>query len=207
VITESGNSLSFVNADGRDPLSLIPHALLWISEAGNPYYDWLFGGRDATTNVLKSWLRRSSSEVSVSRAQFLFCDSEIAGGFIALDGLQLRNARKADTASLLNLIPLQERLTLMSRLFDSKVLFPPIGDDEFYLSKMGLNAPFRGRRLGQILTERYLMEGKARGFVRYRLDVHAENEPAIRCYRHFGFKVANQSESTDGQLRYFSMVL
>jgi ribosomal protein S18 acetylase RimI-like enzyme len=88
---------------------------------------------------------------------------------------------------------------------NSANLFPPVADDEYYLTKMGLDAPYQGQGLGHALVQQYLAQGKAQNYARYRLDVHADNQPAVRCYLAAGFKVLSSSESRDGRLRYHAM--
>jgi ribosomal protein S18 acetylase RimI-like enzyme len=93
----------------------------------------------------------------------------------------------------------------MQRLANVSDLFSPVDDDEYYLSKLGLMPQFRGKRLGRMLVDRYIEEGVRRGHMRYRLDVHADNEAAIRCYRSSGFEICQRTESQDGALKYYSM--
>lgn len=191
--------------DWTDPEALVPHALPWVLAAGNPYYAWLFGGAELVPRSVEKWMKRASSEVSILRVHFLMCESSLAGGFIALNGLDLRKARMADADALWTGVDSPGRRALMERLANGVDLFPHVGEDEYYLSKMGLNNSYKGRRLGRALVQKYLDEGKAHGYVRYRLDVHADNEPAIRCYLAFGFQVFKTANSADGTLRYHSM--
>jgi hypothetical protein len=89
----------------QDPEALIQRALPWVLEAGNPYYTLLFGSAESALRVLESWMRRTSSEISTSRLQFLSCESELAGGFIAIGGGELRKARMSDGIALLTTCP------------------------------------------------------------------------------------------------------
>ena len=150
-------------------------------------------------------MKRPSSEVSVLRVQFLKQESDFAGGLIALSGLELRKARMADTEALWMASEESERAGLLQRMANAAHLFPPVAEDEFYLSKMGLNARFRGKGLGRALVQRFLEEGWGYGFERYRLDVHVGNEPAIHCYSSLGFEVFHTGQTADGSLQYCSM--
>jgi len=190
---------------GQDTEDLIRSALPWVIDAGNPYYALLFGDAELTLRVLNTWMRRASSEISIARVQFLICDSEFAGGFIALGGDELRKARKSDSVALLNACRAAERPALIQRMANLSGLFSPVDEDEYYLSKLGLNLRFRGRKLGRPLVERYIEEGRIRGYVRYRLDVHVGNEAAIRSYGSAGFRVHERTKSKDGTLAYYSM--
>jgi ribosomal protein S18 acetylase RimI-like enzyme len=197
---------SYQNAGNvPDSERLVPYALPWVMEAGNPYYDSLFGEPSMTATILESWMRRRSSEISISRVQFLLIGSEHAGGFIGLGGDELRKARKADTVALLTAFPAAQRVSLMKRADNLSGLFPSIGDHEYYLSKLGLNVQFRGRKLARLLVDRYIEQGAGLGFTDFRLDVQIGNEAAIRCYRSAGFQICHQSESRDGTVGYYSM--
>jgi ribosomal protein S18 acetylase RimI-like enzyme len=187
------------------PADLIQYALPWVMEAGNPYYTLVLGGAESTLRMLDTWMRRSSSEISISRVQFLICESEFAGGFIALSGGELRKARKSDSIALLNTCGVGDRPALIQRMANLSDLFLPVADDEYYLSKLGLNSQYRGRKLGRVLVERYIEEGRIRGYMRYRLDVQAGNEAAIRSYCSAGFQRCERNESKDGTLAYYSM--
>ena len=99
----------------------------------------------------------------------------------------------------------QDRPALTLRLTNVSDLMAPVGDDEYYLSKLGLAQQFRGKRLSRTLVDSYIEEGARLGHSRYRLDVHADNEAAIRCYRSAGFEISRRSQSQDGTLKYYSM--
>ena len=191
--------------DFPHPESLVPRVLPWVLAAGNPYYDYLFGGAELSHRTLEGWMKRASSEVSILRGEFLTCDAELAGGFIALNGRELKRARQADAAALWEAFPSAERVALVERMSNSANLFPPVAEDEYYLTKMGLSAPFRGQGLGRALMQQYLAQGKAQNYASFRLDVHTDNQPAIGCYLAAGFKVLSTSESRDGGLRYHAM--
>jgi ribosomal protein S18 acetylase RimI-like enzyme len=193
-------------ADDPNAEHLAAHALSWIIEAGNPYYDVLFGGANPTLAFVQKWLRRASSEVSFLRVEFLMADSEFAGGYIALSGNDLRKARRADSVALLTSFAPQDRPALASRLNNLSDLMASVEDDEYYLSKVGLTQPFRGKGLGRTLVDRYISEGARLGYSRYRLDVCADNQAAIRCYRSAGFEITQTGQSQDGVLKYHSMV-
>lgn len=194
-----------VVADAPSPCDFIPASLPWILESGNPYYDWLFGDRELVLRFLAAWTVRSSSEVSILRSQIMLSDGEIAGGFISLAGLELKRARKADAVALATTISETERARVLERLSDATNLFSPVDDDEYYLSKMGLDHRFRGKGYGKELLSRYLEEGQTRGHTRYRLDVHARNAAAVRLYLDSGFQIARRGRTNDGAIEYYAM--
>ena len=152
-------------------------------------------------------MRRPTSEIALGRSRILTEGPEIAGGFIALGGSELKLARKADTLALWKTVPANELRALMERMANGANLFSPVADDEYYLSKLGLNGQFRGRGLGSTLIERYLKEGRERGYRRYSLEVRSSNEPAIRLYKSAGFRIDSRLQSRDGRFQYFAMRL
>lgn len=88
-------------SDDPAPERYIPEALPWILEAGNPCFNWIFGGHEATWKNLSTWIRRSSSEVSITRVTLLVTDDGPVRGFIGLDGAELSLCRKADWLAIL----------------------------------------------------------------------------------------------------------
>lgn len=194
-----------VVADAPSPCDFIPVSLPWILEAGNPYFSWLFGDQTLALRVLSAWATRSSSEVSILRSQILMSDGAIAGGFISLGGLELKRARKADAIALATTISETERSGVLERLSDAANLFSPVDDDEYYLSKMGLDHRFRRKGYGKQLLSRYLEEGQARGHTRYRLDVYARNAAAVRLYLDSGFQITRRGRTNNGAIEYYAM--
>ena len=186
---------------------LISRSIPWVLAAGSPYFLELFGGEEPAIRALQLWMRRPSSEVSIGRGQILMEGSDIAGGFIALAGPELKLARKADALALWKTVPASELRALIRRMANGANLFSPVADDEYYLSKLGLNEEFRGRGLGSALIMRYLQEGRMRGYSHYSLEVLSQNDPAVRLYKSAGFQIDRQLQSRDGRFRYFSMKL
>ena len=184
----------------------IPKAVRWVHEAGNPYYDWFFGGSARAESALAAWMRRPSSEVFVGRIGFLMPDGRAAGGFIALSGGELADCRRADALAAMQTVGPEERGSLLGRMRSARDLFTSVAADEFYLSKMGVVASYRGVGYGARLVTAYLEAGAALGFQRFRLDVWAGNRPAISLYQAAGFRILRES-SVEGRMTYLGMGL
>ncbi len=184
----------------------IPEVLPWIHEAGKPYFDWLFGGSETALKNIESWMRRPSSEISILRVTLLFAEERPVGGFIGLGGADLAQCRKADALAILREAQSQGRPDLLVRLGAVRGLFPLVGPDEFYLSKIGVAADLRGTGLGRRLVMEYLAAGRAAGFRRFRLDVWAEHRAALLLYESLGFRVLLESSSPEAGIKYLSMV-
>jgi ribosomal protein S18 acetylase RimI-like enzyme len=160
----------------------------WVHEAGNPTFDWFFGGRENARRVLTQRMALPSSEVSIRRMTALFEDNQPIGGFIALDRRELERARRNDIMSSLRGLDEAGRRGFLDRVAAVGALQLPIEDDQFYLSMMGVRELLRGGGRGRILLREFLAQGRKAGFRRFRLEVRAENAPAIRLYTSEGFK-------------------
>lgn len=191
--------------DFPDQDALISHALPWILAAGQPYFDWLCGNREAAERTVAMWMRQPSSEIFIERIQFLLCGSEIAGGIIGLSGAELKMARSADLNSYWKTLDVHTRGTLIGRLSQSLSAFAPVADDEYYVSKVGLARSFQARGLAKMLVEHCIDQGTALGFSKFRADIETENKPSLRCSRATGFEIFYTGESADGALKYHAL--
>ena len=184
---------------------LIPQAFEWILAAGEPYFDWLCGSREAAERTVGMWMKQPSSEVFLQRMTFLQCGSELAGGIIGLSGVELKRARIADVNSYWKTLDVDSRGSLIGRLSQSLRAFAPVAEDEYYISKVGLARPFQGRGLAKVLVEHCLDQATALGYSKFRADIQTENKPSLRCSRLLGFEIFYTGQSSDGALRYHAL--
>ena len=186
--------------------SYIPDMLNWIIEAGNPYFDWLFGDAARTRTVLQARMQSPASELSIGLVTALIdADGDMLGGFIGIEGADLKRRRREDSMAFLQAASREQRPSLARRMRTSRELFPPVEPDEFYLSKMGVRYDARGNGLGRRLVQHFLAEGMASEPRRFRLDVHAENRRAIRLYESVGFELTQESHSRETGMTYLAM--
>lgn len=186
--------------------SWIASVLPWLHEAGNPYFDWLFGGPDVALPIVASRMRSPSSEVSIRDAMlFLDDDGRAIGGFIALSGDELGRRRKADAVAYLHSVGKARRDSLLRRMQASRDMFATVRPDEFYLSKVGVRSDARGRGYGRALVEEFLSIGMSRGYRKFVLDVSGENTGARFLYESLGFQVSEQSRVSTGAITYVTM--
>ena len=186
---------------------LIPDVVPWIHEAGNPYFDYFFGSPVRARRMLVEWMHRPTSEVSINRGTFLYDGEQVVGGFLAMDGAQLRRCRKADALAAFSQAEGKDREVLLARMAVVRTLFEPVPDDAFYLSKLGVVQERREAGLGRQLVQAYLEAGEAAGFQRFRLDVAEENPVATRLYEHFGFQVQERTSAAEAHMAYLAMAL
>jgi len=184
----------------------LPNVLPWVHDAGNPYFDYLFGDSDSAQENIMSWMRRPSSEIAIERCRILQQDERIVGGFVGLNGAELKKCRKADMMVLMKTFSSQKEV-LLNRLAALRALFRPVPDDTYYLSKLGVLPQFRGIGLGRKLTKAFLTTGKKQGFSRFQLDVSCDNIAAVHLYSNLGFQIDKESSAGEETLRYYSMVL
>jgi ribosomal protein S18 acetylase RimI-like enzyme len=180
--------------------------LSWIHEAGNPYFDWLFGGANEARHVIMSRMLSETSEISLRNTTLLVNGSgDVLGGFIALTGKDLAERRMADIVAHLRQVGMSGRADLMRRVQMSRDLFAAVEPDEFYLSKLGVRRTARGRGYGRVLVHEFLRVGAARGLRRFVLDVSEGNAAALQLYASTGFRVSTRSQVAEGGLAYLNM--
>jgi GNAT superfamily N-acetyltransferase len=195
--------VAWIELGGRaDAIDTLP----WMHEASNPYWDWLWGSPEEARLQLRSWMRRSNSELAERRILSLVVGGRIVGGYIAMPGNEVRVCRTADLLSMANYLRRKPNEQIIERMRLSRGLFTRPKDDEFYLSRMGIALAARGRGAGRRLVARVLEEGRSKNITVFRLDVFADNEVAIRLYRSTGFIVAAESRVPGTPLRYYSML-
>jgi ribosomal protein S18 acetylase RimI-like enzyme len=176
----------------------------WLHEAGNPYFDWLLGGRAAALPILTARMRAADSEISLRDVAVLLDDAgRVVGGFVAHDGGELQRRRRADAVAFLHHVRAEECAALVQRMKLSRGLFTEVEPQAFYLSKVGIRPDARRRGYGRVLTERFLAEGATRGASRFLLDVGAANHGARRLYESLGFELTKVSHG--GGMTYLAM--
>lgn len=178
-----------------------------VHDAGNPYFDFLFGDAETATRVLRSWVRRSSSEVALERSHVALADdgATLAAGYVLLPAEELRRCRSADLMALLTARGTVPRDVLRQRLEATRGLFTTAEPGDWYLSKVWVHPSLRSRGLARDVLADILGRAAERGARRVCLDVHEEREAAVRLYRRAGFTIAERRTASGGGLAYLSM--
>jgi ribosomal protein S18 acetylase RimI-like enzyme len=191
--------------DCQDP-RLTANIAALIHEAGNPYYDWLYGRPSEARRAVDWQLRLPTSEISSTRVTALLKDAVLLGMYVALNGAELARARMTDAMAITRREGTRGPPSpLLDRIAESRGLFAPVHDDEFYLSKFGVARRFRGRGWGRLVLDDYIGAGRRAGFTRFRLDVSADNAAAIALYQSAGFIIESTAERAG--MTYAAMAL
>jgi ribosomal protein S18 acetylase RimI-like enzyme len=191
-----------------DPLRPLVH------DASNPFADWYFGGTGVAADLIREWTARPSSEYFLGRSLVIYDDAceggrRPVGCLIALAGDELARCRSADfTAFCQELGPGPEADVVVEQvLASSRALFPPVAQDDLYISRVAIDPAWRGQGFGKALVRQSLELKRAEGFHRFRLDVSAANEAAIRVYEAVGMKIELHSSDPPSGLEYCAMTL
>jgi ribosomal protein S18 acetylase RimI-like enzyme len=182
---------------------LVDELVPFVHEAGNPYFDWFFGGPAHARACLGAWMRRPSSEVWIGRVTLFTLEDQIIGGLVALPGSEVQGCRTADAVAALGAVG---KATIIERIKAARGVFPPVRVDAFYVSKLWLIPSVRGRGYGGRLMRQFFALGESRGFRDFQCDVWSGNQSAIRLYEACGLKAVAESRSGETSLRYVSMV-
>lgn len=73
-------------ADDPHREDYLPAVLSWVHEAGNPYFDWFFGGAQRARRVLRTLIGSDSSEIAIRRVSVLLEEDTAIGGFMPSRG-------------------------------------------------------------------------------------------------------------------------
>ncbi len=186
----------------------ISSVLPLIHEAGNPYFDWLFGGPSVALPIIASQMRSPASEISIQDAVVVADPSgDVIGCIIALEGSELSSRRISDAVAYLKHVGNSGRAGLLRRMQESRELFASVRPHEFYLSKVGVRADARGRGYGRALVERFLSMGREQGLSRFALDVSGQNKAATELYTSMGFQIVRESFIQGSGITYITMRL
>ena len=179
----------------------------WIFDAWTPYRTWLLGEDARAVRVIREWLGRENSELSIVGITALVDAGKHVGGYLAVSGHDLPRRRKADLLWLLQNSDQEERRELTARLHASRGLFAPVEPRQLYLSKIGVLPEHRAKGLGGVLLDDFIRVGFEQTYDALRLDVWADNEPAVRLYRARGFETIAEATLAPLGIRYFGMTL
>jgi ribosomal protein S18 acetylase RimI-like enzyme len=195
---------ALVRAPERADEKVIAEIVPWVHTAGNPYYDWFFGGAEAARRTISAWMGRPSSEVALSRFMIALETERPIGGYLLIPEEELARCWRSDALALLRAAKGDERSALEAKVAAASPLFPPVPAGALYLSKIGVIEARKGRGLGRGLLEAVLEDARAAGRG-VALDVSADNTAARRLYSSFGFEEVSAAGVDTAGLRYLRL--
>jgi ribosomal protein S18 acetylase RimI-like enzyme len=199
--------LSTLRLDGAAGSEVfIPTIMRWIIDAEQPFAGWLYRSEEIVRLITEERIKRPTSEIWLGRMSLTQLNGDPFGGFVGLTATSLQCCFAADVMALLSREPKERRVTRAIELREALSSWPPVAENTYYLSHLGISPEFRGRGLGRYVIDSFLQQGRAEGFKRFQLNVLAENEPAVRVYGSVGFVVEHEFLVGEGRFRYFCMV-
>jgi ribosomal protein S18 acetylase RimI-like enzyme len=179
----------------------------WVLAASRPFADWYFGEPWAAAEILPEWMARPGSEVFAGRAIVAEDAAGVGGCIIALAGGDLAACRAADFAAFCAEIGSEPEAdeVIAEIVAGSHELFAPVDDDDFYISRVGVDPGRQGQGIGRAMVAYVLGTAAERGHRRCRLDVSADNAAAIRAYEAAGLRTTETRHSPTAGLTYCSM--
>jgi ribosomal protein S18 acetylase RimI-like enzyme len=190
-------------ADEREASAIAPLLARWAYEAGAPYEEWRFGGEAQARAVLEEWVLRPSSEVAARRWKIAFREEDTVGGYAAMLGTELATARRSDLLALAG--SAGDKAALRDRLAAVSDLFPPVDANDLYLGRIAVERAVRGLGVGTQLMSAVIADAVRLGATAIRIDVSADNRPAIALNRSAGFETVSEQASERAGLSYFTM--
>jgi ribosomal protein S18 acetylase RimI-like enzyme len=190
-------------AEECEASAVAPLLARWAYEAGAPYEEWRFGGEAPARAILKEWVFRPSSEVAARRWIIAFREEEPVGGYAAMLGTELATARRSDLLALAG--SAGDKAALRDRLAAVSDLFLPVEANELYLGRIAVEKAVRGLGIGTQLMSAVIGDAVRIGATAVRLDVSADNRPAIALNRSAGFETVSEQASERAGLSYLAM--
>jgi len=202
------NTLTFLHlGEEENPLRYIHPVLRWIVDAEEPFASWFYQGRLAAEVAVEERLRRTSSELWIGGITQMLCGDQHVGGFVAMRGNMLRKCGALDILNYVQRLPSNHRVRAIEQIRRSFAPFPPVEDDVFFLSRLGMDPSFRGRGLSLHLVERFKADAMRARASCCQLNVFAENLPAVGLYHKAGFQTHCDFWLGDGAFRYLCLRL
>jgi len=177
---------------------LTPHLdefLFLEAEASKPYNNFVYDDEAQATELRRLLLEAGVCEFGPPYARLLIDDGNVAGMIACLTGPQVLQVRMKGAMVLLKAGVLSEGLQQRLRLAVQTLIKPQ--PDDFYLSRIAIDAKRRGRGDGSFLIEHFQNEGRRLGCRRLTLEVNAIDEQAVRFYLKHNFSELNTLEVKD----------
>lgn len=178
----------------------------WTYQSNPEYFNLLFDNESSAVARLEKWALRRDSEYSAFDCMIVLDDGVASGVAVAFGGEEQLGRRRADLFQLFKELSRIEREQLKSNLEQVANLAQPAEPKDFYIRAFTIDPSARGRGLGARLLTECVQRGFTLGFSRVRLEVRADNLPAVRLYERAGFQVIAESEMARDGGRFRTMI-
>jgi len=155
-----------------------------------------FGYRDRALKALKGLYILSENRFSHQHALFAMRNSKPAGMVVLFDYKTLIKAMAITAAHLLRVYCLKEVFAYLTRVFPYRS-DEHISSEELYIAHLAVFLEFHRQGIGTFLLDYAQREAQTRGKRILSLLVKMENQPAIRLYKKFGFKIVERLDHPD----------
>lgn len=180
---------------GTDALGAeeLARAACWLGSMDADYYALFALAQAGLERLLARQMRDPASEFGVMACAWY--DGMLAGFVAAFPAEQTFARRMQVLKALLAASPDPAAARRRLRDFDGAARKLP--DGAYYLAKLYLDAPLRGRGLADRMLQRFVDEGRALGRMPC-LHVRHDNAAAQALYRRHGFTVARDAAMSSG---------
>ena len=183
--------------DDPDPGRRAREIAPWVHEAATPYLDWMLGSAGLARTAVERWIGQDRSELSLTRAVGLYEQDAVVGGYVGISGADLAGVAKADTLSLLAVVPRADRPGVLDRATALSALRRPVEPDQWFLSKLGVLESHRRGGRGRAVLEHFLDAGRVRGLRQFRVDAWEPDAHVVAMYEAAGFATVARAESAE----------
>jgi ribosomal protein S18 acetylase RimI-like enzyme len=182
--------------------------LQFAMEASRPYDSFVYAAPDEAAAVNRSLFEARACEFTPEFARLATDEAGLpVGAAVWMTGAELNRARMKTALALASRLP-RDGSTFARLRAASQTLLRPAADD-FHLTRIAVDAAYRGRGVGRFLADRLEREARAAGAPRIVLEVSEDSPGAVQFYERLGFERSDRRECVDAEtgrrLRYLHL--
>lgn len=165
-----------------------PACIPLIAEAGGELLAWAVGWESVVaTGLLERCWTRSGHPLGPATTTVIEVEDTVAGLIVGDAVPRWLKAERRRPVSLAGLTSPGGLRAIEQRLARQRAARPPLPDDGWYLSSLGVHPTFRRRGLARLLLAEAATLARARGCRGLSVEVVASNTPARALYASDGF--------------------
>lgn len=155
-----------------------------LYSTADAYFNFLFGSAGSAHQQLSDWCRRPSSEYYLGRSHAAFDGDSCIGIIVHIAGGDIPKLRRADILALLSFL---RKSSISPPTSKGSATPTAVPSESCYIRAIAVSRQHRGRSYGAQLLAAAEEYAATFGCRDLRLDVRADNAPAIAAYGRFGF--------------------